>query len=205
MSKERVIVFIDGSNQYHIIKDIIGDADCLSNFEFEKFIRYLVGDRDLIRVYYYTAPLDKNYIAPKWAKETGQKTYAKQQQFFEKLKKIPFFSLILCRMQKGSVEEWECKNCGNKDTKRKYFVKEDDIHLAVDMVKLSYNKAYDTAILVSSDGDFIPAIKIVKEMGNKVENIGFERKFSWHLKHECDRYRQLSDDDVKSFFSGVQS
>jgi uncharacterized LabA/DUF88 family protein len=42
------------------------------------------------------------------------------------------------------------------------------------MVKLAYNKAYDTAILVSSDGDFVPAVKAIKERGIKVENIGFE-------------------------------
>ena len=81
-----------------------------------------------------------------------------------------------------------------------YQVKEDDIHLAVDMVKLAYNDAYDTAILVSSDWDFIPAIQAVKEIGKKVENIGFETKFSWHLKQECDRFKQLSKQDVEKFF-----
>lgn len=151
-AREKVVIFIDGSNHYHIIKDILGDSDCLSEFDFEKFIRYLVGDRDLIRVYYYTAPLDKNYIAPK-GHESGEETYSKQQKFFEKLKKIPYFNLVLCRMQKDSI-----------NGKLKYSVKEDDIHLAVDMVKLAYNNAYDTAILVSSDGDFVPAIKVVKEM-----------------------------------------
>jgi len=199
-TKEKVIIFIDGSNHYHIVRDIVGDDEDLSKFDFSKFIKYLVGDRDLIRVYYYTAPLDKNYIAPKGAKETGQETYAKQQQFFEKLKKISYFNLVLCRMQKDSVERWKCKKCGGKDNKRKYSVKEDDIHLAVDMVKLAYNNAYDTAILISSDGDFVPAINAVKEVGKRVENIGFESKFSWHLKNKSDKYRQLSDEDVKSFF-----
>ena len=44
------------------------------------------------------------------------------------------------------------------DGKEIYQVKEDDIHLAVDMVRLAFNNAYDTAILVSSDGDFNPAV-----------------------------------------------
>lgn len=184
--KEKVVVFIDGSNHYHIVKKMF-NTDCLSAFDFDAFIKYLVGERNLIRTYYYTAPLDKNYISPK-GKKSGQETYAKQQQFFEKLKKIPYFSLILCRMQKETI-----------NGKIHYRVKEDDINLAVDMVKLAYNDAYDTAILVSSDGDFVPAIKVVKETGKKVENIGFENKFSWHLKNECDKYRQLNKKEVSSF------
>ena len=39
------------------------------------------------------------------------------------------------------------------------------------MVKLGYNDAYDTAILVSSDGDFVPAVLAVKELGKNIENI----------------------------------
>ncbi len=187
--KEKVIVFIDGSNHYHIVKKMINDdPDCLSEFDFDKFTKTLVGNRMLVRTYYYTAPLDKNYITPKKAKKTGQEIYANQQKFFDKLRKIPCFNLILCRMQKETINGKIC-----------YMVKEDDINLAVDMVKLAYNNAYDTAILVSSDGDFVPAIKVVKEVGKKVENIGFETKFSWHLKHECDTYRQLSKEEVKGF------
>lgn len=187
-NKEKVVIFIDGSNHYHIIKEVVGDSDCLSEFDFEKFIKYILRDRYLVRVYYYTASLDKNYVAPKGHK-SGKETYAKQQQFFEKLRKIPYFELILCRMQKDIV-----------NGKIQYSVKEDDIHLAVDMVKLAYNGVYDTAILVSSDGDFVPAIEIVKEVGRKVENIGFKSKFSWHLKFKCDRYIQLDDEKVLSFF-----
>jgi len=186
-SKEKVIVFIDGSNHYHIIKKMFNNPNCLSEFNFEAFIKLLINGRNLVRVYYYTAPLDKNYFDSKNKKE-GIETYAKQQQFFEKLRKIPCFNLILCRMQKE-----------NLNGRVHYTVKEDDINLAVDMVKLAYNNAYDTAILVSSDGDFVPAIKAVKEIGKKVENIGFENKFSWHLKHECDKYLQLNKKEVALF------
>jgi len=68
------------------------------------------------------------------------------------------------------------------------------------MVKLAYNNAYDTAILVSSDGDFVPAVQAVKEVGKNVENIGFETKFSYHLKRECDKFRKLSKKEIKTFF-----
>jgi len=179
-NKERVIIFIDGSNHYHIVKDMFSTKKSM-DFNFERFVKYIVGERKLIRVYYYTAPLDR---------KKDEKTYVKQQKFFEKLRRIPNFSLVLCRMQKVKI-----------DGKIIYQVKEDDIHLAVDMVKLAFNKAYDTAVLVSSDGDFVPAIKAVKETGRNIENIGFETKFSYHLKQECDKFRRLKKKEVSKFFN----
>ncbi|MFA5856267.1 MAG: NYN domain-containing protein [Candidatus Pacearchaeota archaeon] len=181
--KERVIIFIDGSNFYHIVKNMYKDKKMkrkMFDFDFEKFSNFLTGKRKLIRTYYYIAPLDKN---------KDKETYSKQQKFFEKLRNIPNFNLILCRMQKGKIGEKEF-----------YTVKEDDINLAVDMVKLAYNDAYDDAILVSSDGDFVPAIKVVKETGKVIENIGFENKFSFHLKNECDNFRKLSKEELNKFF-----
>ena len=177
--EERVIIFIDGSNHYHIIKEMFNSKKSM-DFNFEMFVKELSGKRKLVRVYYYTAPLDR---------KKDENTYIKQQKFFEKLRRIPNFNLVLCRMQKVKI-----------DGKIIYQVKEDDIHLAVDMVKLAFNKAYDTAILISSDGDFVPAVKAVKETGRNVENIGFESKFSYHLKQECDKFRKLNKEEVSRFF-----
>ena len=174
------MIFIDGSNLYHIIKRIFKNSRRLMDFDFEKFSKKIAGERKLVRVYYYTAPLDRM---------KDEKTYMKQQQFFDKLRRIPSFKLILCRMQKVKI-----------DSKIVYQVKEDDIHLAVDMVKFAYNNAYDTAILVSSDGDFVPAIKAVQEIGKNVENIGFEEKFSYHLKQECDKFIKLTKKKIEQFF-----
>lgn len=179
VNQERAIVFIDGSNLYHILKKLVINKTP-SKLNFEKFLLSILGNRVLVRVYYYNCPLDisKDFSA-----------YSAQQQFFEKLRKIPKFEVVLCRMQKVKI-----------DGKTIYQVKEDDIHLAVDMVKLAYNNAYDTAILVSSDGDFVPAVKIVKETGKNIENIGFENKFSYHLKQECDKFRKLNKDLMESLF-----
>src|SRR3989344_5381845 len=141
---ERIIIFIDGNNLYHIVKRIFPSRRQIE-FNFKKFVDYLTENRKLVNVHYYTAPLDKSYD------EGG---YIKQQKFFYLLQRIPNFKLVLCRMQKIKI-----------DGKIVYQVKEDDIHLAVDMVKLAYNNAYDTAVLVSSDGDFVPAVLAVKEIG----------------------------------------
>ena len=43
-----------------------------------------------------------------------------------------------------------------------------DVYLAVDMYRLAVNNEYDTAYLLSSDGDFTPAVTAVRELGKKV-------------------------------------
>jgi len=182
-SEERVAIFIDGSNQYHILKNMFPDRK-ISSFDFRRFIQLLVGKRKHVRTYYYGVPLDISY---------NKRTYMKQQRFFDMLQRIPDFNLILCRMQKVKMEG-----------KTVYQVKEDDIHLAVDMVKLAYNDVYDTAILVSSDGDFVPAIIAVKEKGKKIENIGFENKFSYHLRQKSDRFRKFTQKEVEQFYNEVK-
>ncbi len=176
---ERVVIFIDGSNLYHILKGLFLERKP-NDFNFEKFVRYLANNRKLLGTYYYNVPLDIMH---------DSNSYMKQQKFFEKLKRIPQFNFVLCRMLKRKI-----------DGKIIYEAKEDDIHLAVDMVKLAYTDAYDTAILVSSDGDFVPAIQAVKEKGKNVENIGFENKFSYHLQQESDKFLKMKKEVVKQFF-----
>lgn len=175
--REKVIVFIDGNNLYHSLGRMF-DNEKTDYFNFEKFIKYIVGDRKVIETYYYIGSFDINY---------NSESYANQQRFFNKLRKIKDFNLIVCRMQKIKV-----------DGKFIYQVKEDDIRLALDMTKLV--DKYDTAILVSNDGDFVPAIESVQEKDRKVENIGIGRDFSYYLKQVCDRFRKLTKEEVSQFF-----
>jgi len=178
--KKRIIIFIDGSNLYHITKKVNRELGKSFLFDIERFIEYLAGEEELIKTFYYTAPLNR---------KKDLETYSKQQKFFSKIRKIPNFELVLCRMQKEKI-----------DGKTIYLVKEDDIHLAVDMVNLAHKNSYEGAILVSSDGDFVPAIKIVQEVGKRVINVGFENKFSWHLKQKCDRFLKLKNKEILQFF-----
>ena len=44
---------------------------------------------------------------------------------------------------------------------------------------------YDTALIVSGDEDFVPAIRKVQKLGKKVENIYFYTTSSNYLKKTC--------------------
>ena len=52
-------------------------------------------------------------------------------------------------------------------------IKEDDIRLALDMFRDATKNKYDTALLISGDGDFVPAVEYVKIEGKNVENYFF--------------------------------
>ena len=86
INSERVIIFIDGSNFYHGLKENIG----ISKINFQKFVELLVGQRDLLRTYYYNATLSTN---------EGER-YKDQQRFFAYLRTIPNFTVRLGRLEK---------------------------------------------------------------------------------------------------------
>ncbi len=163
-NQERVAIFIDGSNFYHSVKEILGLHD--NQIDFMKVVEALRKQRLLVGTYYYNAPLDRGY---------NPDVYRKQQKFFSELRKIPDFHVILCNMRKtrkpdGTIE---------------FAVKGDDIYLATDMLSFAYENKYDKAILVSGDGDFVPAIRKVQKLGKLVENAYFSVSRSNFLKQVC--------------------
>jgi len=173
---EVVAIFIDGSNFYKILKYNKGRTD----IDFQKLAQKLVGDRQLLRVYYYTATVDQ-FSVPELFKE--------QQKFLTKLYHLPYFEVRLGYIQtyrEGKEEkEWVEKGV--------------DVKLAVDMLKLASTNAYDTAILISHDGDFAYAISAIKDMGKHAENACFidprcKSKCSDNLLKASDRVISLDGD-----------
>ncbi|MFH1521682.1 MAG: NYN domain-containing protein [archaeon] len=178
----RISIFIDGNNFYFGLKKIYEDRKNLSNFNFEKFCNFLVGSDDIVDIFYYNAPLDRTQ---------NLKKYKKQQRFFWKLKKIPKFNLVLCSLLKRRISGTD---------KFYYVLKEDDIHMAVDLVKGAFNDRYDKAIIVSGDGDFVPAVKAAQEKNKIIFNACFKRSASTNLKKNCDGLIKLNEKVLGEFF-----
>jgi uncharacterized LabA/DUF88 family protein len=74
----------------------------------------------------------------------------------------------------------------NKRTSNKAMEKKIDVKLAIDMVSLAYENMYDTAVLVSGDGDFVPVVKKLKKLHKKVELCAFRYSLANTLKEELD-------------------
>ncbi|EDX70831.1 conserved hypothetical protein [Coleofasciculus chthonoplastes PCC 7420] len=64
-----------------------------------------------------------------------------------------------------------------------------DVELALDLVELA--DTYDTAILVSGDGDFVPAIERIQQLSRRVEVVSYRATTSQKLMQLADNYLNL--------------
>ena len=72
--------------------------------------------------------------------------------------------------------------------------------MAVDMVEGAADDNFDVAMLVSGDGDFVPAVKAVQKKNKSVENIYFKKSFSGNLKRNCNKSLMLRKEILDKFF-----
>ena len=161
--KERIAIFIDGSNFYHSTKNIEAKG---YKIDLKKIIDELSRDRE-VETFYYTALLDPGY---------NLEIYEEHKKVIEDLKKIPNLKVVLCDLRKIKV-----------DGKFRYEVKGDDIYLAHDMLMGAFDNLYDVAIVMSGDADFIPVINTLrKRFKKKVGNAVFRKTSSFKLRQACD-------------------
>jgi uncharacterized LabA/DUF88 family protein len=169
------MIFIDGSNLYHSLRQTYDRTD----INFVEFCSRLAGDRDLIRAYYYNAAVDQ-------ALEPYR--YADQQRFFDRLRRLPRFEVklgtLVYRNFSQGIPPYE---------------KGIDVRLATDMLMHAYRGNFDVAILVSGDTDFADAVQAVKDLGRNVEIALFGNPASSR------RLRDVADDVIsleKPFLDG---
>ena len=166
---DRVMVFIDGGNFFNGIQKLdIYFYDVVIG----KVVDIVVGDRKLIRTYYYTVrPTDRS-----------SKTYTIQMRFLDQLERSNYMKVRYGRLV-GIAP-----NLKEKGT---------DVFLAIDMLNLAYRNTYDTAILISGDGDFVEVIESIQQMGKQVENWAFEGRKSDNLLKVCDNFQYINEAMIK--------
>ena len=158
-----MMIFIDGSNLYHSLKNIFGRT----GLDIGKFCQKLLGQRHLTRIYYYNANVGR--------KEEPER-YRKQQEFFSSVNAVPYSELRLGRLV---YTDWPTVPPYEKGV---------DVQLATDMITHSYKNNFSTAILVAGDNDFVGAIQAVKDNGKHVEVALFGKKGgSWQLRGVADK------------------
>lgn len=171
--RKRVNVYIDGSNFYHACRSGLERP----NVRLGNFAQKLVGpDREHGRTYYYTVKIPSNY---------SQQQYNAQQKLFYALDRTPYFEVRLGRlMKRGS--HWTEKGV--------------DVRLGIDLLQHAINNLYDTAILVSGDGDLIHAVQAVKDTGKEVEVAFFKKGTSRDLLRSSDIFRELNPSFFKELY-----
>jgi uncharacterized LabA/DUF88 family protein len=174
-NKERVFIIIDGNNFYHRLKEL--KLTHLLFFDYEKFSGFLIGHRFLVSKNYYIGAIREERNNPK-----SKELMVGQQKLIGKLQKSGWIIKFGHMLKTGDYHE-----------------KGVDVQIATDILIGAYENLYDTAILVSSDTDLIPALAKAREMKKKIEYIGFSHKPSYGLITHSDIRRLLTKDDIEQF------
>ena len=158
ITQQRVMIFIDGSNLYHVLKQQTDKHD----LDYAKFAQKLSRNRNLIRTYYYNIRQDET-VNPQLAKN--------QDRFLNALYETEYLEVRL--------GIWKPRG-------QTMVEKGVDVMIAADLISRAYEDHYDIAILVSGDADFYPAIQAVKEIGKQVEVAAFDTNLSSEAARAAD-------------------
>lgn len=181
--KERVAVFIDGSNLYYRLRAPEFELPNLTYYDYAALAAYLAEGRDITCRGYYVGAVKVDPKSP-----DKKKAEAMQAQ------QVRLFNHLQSKNQQFTVRRgFLMKNDGV------YHEKGVDVEIAVDIVKGAFKDLYDTAILISSDTDLIPAIKVAREEGKRVEYIGFSNRPSFGMQNNADLSRLLIKSELRQF------
>lgn len=152
-TSNRAIVFIDGNNLYHRLKQ----RGWKTWIDVASLARRVVGGRQLVHIYYY------NSYPPGGKPYTG-----KGNEYLAQLARIRGLTFRASRLQATTKSD-------ENGQYQSYVEKGGDTALSADLVALAANGEYDVAIIISNDGDYEPSVRIVTEFyGKCVEVIYFE-------------------------------
>lgn len=158
-SRGKTICFIDNSNVFS------GQQSVGWRVDWAKFQQLLERDGSIWQVHFFASEQD-----PPRAAQTG---------FYQFLKDQLHWEVHLYELGKKSHA---CSKCNNKDVTPAE--KGVDVGLATKMLMLGANKAYETAILVSGDRDYLETVKFIKNLGLRVEVVSWKGALSPDLESE---------------------
>jgi len=159
------IAFIDGSNLFWAIREVSRQKNDLEyRLDYTQLKTLLFHNTDEVaRVYYYGALPDDASDA--------------QLKYIQKLRYLGF-----------KIRLFPLKKYPDNTNAREKGV---DVSIAMDMLELAYNNAYDTAVLVSHDEDFCELVERVQRIGKSVDVCGFVDRMSQRLIEAADRVINL--------------
>lgn len=174
----KIAIFIDGSNFYSKLKEL--NIKYTSNFDYNNLLLSLTKKIKPAYVGYYVGQVRKEKNNPK-----SELLYSSQQKLFAHLQtNIPDVKIV-----RGHIQNYNGI----------YKEKGVDVRLALDLYSLAIENKYDKAILISSDSDLVPAVRMVQVLNKEVEYIGFSHNTSMALIKECKSKRLLNFDDIYPF------
>lgn len=176
----KTVVYIDGQNFMYSVSENLKDAGLISDKQevssidipyLLKTILHVDALEDTEIRYYGVSKIKKQ-------KDYGEYMLEKSIKFADNLRKLKNclakynVKYIPCgRLRARELEQ--CKQCGFEDYK--FIEKGVDVGLAVDIVRDILKQGVEHVVLVSSDTDLVPAVRVAKDEGVKITYISFDK------------------------------
>lgn len=167
---KKLVIFIDASNlsggaaRYaEKIHDENYDVDIF------KLLKRLSRGYDLIRTYFYSSTAQPQDIRSKTEQFFHQKMITLQNQ-----------------LMRNGIKVTNKLRQKNKE-------KGVDVALVTDFLMLGMRAAFDEALIVSGDQDYVNAIEAVQSLGKRVVIACFENSFPEEMYRYVDQYVRLDD------------
>ncbi len=158
-NRGKTIVYLDNSNIFR------GQIDAKWRVDPEKLILRLARDGEIWQTHFFAAV-------------TNPPLY-KQTAFYRRLKEKLHWETVLFSL---GNKTFHCRNC-----QKTHHLKSEkcvDVAIATRMLTHAIHKAFDTAILLSGDKDYLDTVRTIKNLGLRVEIASFRRSMSGDLAAE---------------------
>jgi len=172
---DKAAVFIDGGYLARVLKDEHGEVAV----DFASLSEKLCQGCDRLRTYYYTCMPYQS--SPPTAEE--RERYASMDRFIYSLRRIPRFEVRLGKLSyiKGDFVQ-----------------KRVDVLLSVDLVRMSWGRQIQRAVLLSGDSDLVPAVQAAKEAGILTQVYYSRRSVHDELLQACDDRFEITRELIDS-------
>lgn len=169
MARGRTIVFIDNSNVFH------GQLSAGWRVDARRLQDFLEREGEIWQTFFFASVTDP----PRY----------KQTAFYHFIKNEMRYEVLLFRLGRKTLR---CRNC---NTVRVVPTEKGvDVALATKLLTLGHNRAFDTAILVAADRDYLETVRAVKANGLRVEIVAWRGTISPEMEAESSRPVVYFDD-----------
>jgi uncharacterized LabA/DUF88 family protein len=159
MSRGKTIVFIDNSNVF------LGSRNAGWRIDAKKLHAVLERGGPIWQTFFFASATDP----PRF----------QQTNFYRFIKTEMRYEVMMYGLGTKTVR---CPKCG--DVRRVPVEKGLDVGLATKLLTLANARAFDTALLVAADKDYLETVRAVKQLGLRVEIIAWRGTISSELENE---------------------
>lgn len=173
MQPNRVAIFIDNSNVFHNIRKLKQhDMTWETLYDPKILALKLAGGRNIVFIGFYCSR-PPHYLL--FEGEQSKERFMMTSRYYEKIEGMPNITIRYGDL-KGNKGDMVEKNL--------------DTQIVTDIVTMAALNKYDTAILVSNDGDFKSALENIRLFGKRTEVVYFKGSLSMSLRNVSDVTRR---------------